>query len=216
MPLYLALLMSSGILAAAPNRRTYTVGVLFMFASGIYSQGAGFHSAAVMFKHPLKLFMDDQPGLVATYPFFSKYYAWQRTTWEHTIAHYLYALGGILISIVVGYAHRHTTDAKGMSSRIDRCMFVLAVVLYALIMGSVAIEFPKGSIVALCLIALGTSVMGTWVVRRDRRWRKAVTWGNRYVLQFYFAAYCGALVIVVAWIAHAGGFVDREDAGITF
>ncbi|TPX58598.1 hypothetical protein PhCBS80983_g03032 [Powellomyces hirtus] len=229
MPLYFALLVESKVFD--DRRQGYIVGTVFMIFAGIYQQGAGFHSASNMFKHPFKEYMDLNPSAVATDPFFADFYYWLRTVWEHGVSHYLYAAGGVLMSMVLAYVYRdvcspqpHTaitmSTARGADDMKwnmgDRVLWGIGALLYGLIIGSVAINFPKGSIVALVLIlAYGAGVVGTFVIRKEGV-RGTFALGRRYVLQWYLTAYTIALIVVIGWIIHAKGFDNREEAGIKF
>ncbi|TPX69266.1 hypothetical protein SpCBS45565_g02605 [Spizellomyces sp. 'palustris'] len=213
MPLYFAVILESGIFSRGSTKEKYLVGTLFMISAAIYQQGAGFHSAANMFKHPFVDFMDENPDLVSQYSFFNDFRTWVRTDWEHGIAHYMYAAGGILMAFVIAYLYRNVHDP--MRSSIDKVLFVAATLVYGLIIGSVAIEFPKGSIVALVLVVVyGFGVIGSFLFRREGKQARRL--GRRYVLQYYLLAYVVAFIIVLGWVAHVRGFGNREDAGIKF
>ncbi|RKO87335.1 hypothetical protein BDK51DRAFT_17426 [Blyttiomyces helicus] len=215
-PLAFALFLESGILDnALTNRGAYGAMLVsfFMFATALYGQGAGFHSAANMFKHPVKDLIDNNPTNpdVET---LTDIYSWMRDTWEHIIAHYMYAVGGILQSFTYAYIFRNIDlGPDGLKSRLDRSLWIAAAVFYGLIVGGVAIEFPKGSIVALLLtIGYGAGVLGTYVWRMGGMF----TWGRRLVLQYFLMAYSLGFVIVIGWIIHAKGFGNREETGMTF
>lgn len=191
------------------------VAILFMISAAIYQQGAGFHSASNMFKHPVADFKDQNPDPVAQYPFITELYVWLRDTWEHIISHYMYAAGGILMSMVIAYVYRDLTDVHGMPSIGDRILWVLAALIYGLTIGSVAIEFPKGPIVALVLVLVyGFGTLGFYLYRKEGR--SAIKFGRRFVIQYYFASYVVGLLVVIAWIGYAGGLHNREEAGIKF
>ncbi|KAJ3298015.1 hypothetical protein HK104_011239 [Borealophlyctis nickersoniae] len=215
LPINFAILYESGIFAGHPSekrREPIVVAALFMIFAAIYQQGAGFHSAANMFKHSVEQFAEDHPEVAAQYPDLKDIYSWMRDTWEHVISHYMYAAGGIATAFVFAYVYRNV-EAPAFDNWKDRTLWILATVLYGLTIGSVAIEFPKGSIVALVLILVyGFGILGTVL------WRKggALVWGRRYVLQYYVMSYIIGLVIVIGWIIYAKGFNNREESGVKF
>ena len=66
----------------------------FAFANALYQQGAGFHSGAILFKNSLESLTWTNPSVTGDI------YFWTRTTWEHAISHYSYALGGVLFALL--------------------------------------------------------------------------------------------------------------------
>ncbi|KAJ3164836.1 hypothetical protein HDU88_005048 [Geranomyces variabilis] len=210
LPIYFALLHSSRVLCTPAG---LNAGIAFLISASIYAQGAAFHSAATMFKHPFKTYMDAHPDLVAADPFFTKFYDWLRTVWEHAVGHYLYATGGILMSVILAWSFRDRTSQPGRWRPATRALWTVSVLAYGLIIGAVAIEFPRGSIVALVLCILSLGGVGTYLVRCEGT-QSCFVLGTRYVLQYYVASYAVALVIVLGWVAHVKGFGNREDAGI--
>ncbi|KAJ3163094.1 hypothetical protein HDU86_002263 [Geranomyces michiganensis] len=209
LPFYFALLHASRVLCKRTGLKT---GILFMLSASIYAQGAAFHSAAVMFKHPFKAYMDANPDLVTTDPFFGEFYYWTRTVWEHAVSHYLYAAGGILMSVILAWSFRHQSEQPGRWRAPTRALWAVSVLAYGLIIGAVAIEFPRGSIVALLLCVAWIAGAGAFLVRQEGK--HAFVLGNRFVVQYYIASYAVALVIVLAWTVHVKGFGNREDSGI--
>jgi len=184
--------------------------MLFMISAAIYQQGAGFHSAANMFKHPVEEVITVHPEAATAYPELKEIYSWMRDLWEHKISHYMYAVGGILISFLQAYVYRHV-NAPRFNNHIDRALWCATTLLYGLIIGSVAIEFPMGSVVALVLILVyGFGILGTFLWRIGGGW----IWGKRYVLQYFVWSYAVGLIIVIAWMIKAKGIGNREDAGV--
>ncbi|KAI8821318.1 uncharacterized protein EV422DRAFT_37713 [Fimicolochytrium jonesii] len=211
-PLMFALVLESGVFATGSRRAQYTISTLFMLAATLYTTGAAFHSAAAMFKHPLADFILTHADLVVAYPFLTDLLLWIRTTWEHNVSHYMYAAGGMCMSFVVAYVYRDVNAHDGFGV-VQRTVWAAAAVIYGLIIGSVAIEFPMGSLVALILIlGYGFGILATFLYRREG-FRGMFRWGRRYVVQYYVMSYCIGLVIVVAWMVHAKGFRNREEIG---
>lgn len=70
--------------------------MLWAIGASIYVQGHGVHLAAALFKHPVEDFMTNHPELMQQPALASELiaiYSYMRDTWEHYIAHYMYALG---------------------------------------------------------------------------------------------------------------------------
>lgn len=178
--------------------------VMFCISAALYQQGAGFHSASNMFKHAVESVRT--PESVAAYPLIEDVYDWIRDLWEHLVSHYMYAGAGILISWVNAYKLRNLVIPKG-PRRNALITWVLAAVVYGLIVGSVAAQFIKGSIVALCLIFVyGFGVLGTFLHTRNDGW----ILGKRIVIQYYLLSYCIALVITIGWMS-VNGLKSRND-----
>ncbi|KAI9009561.1 hypothetical protein BC832DRAFT_551776 [Gaertneriomyces semiglobifer] len=215
LPLYLAILIESRVFAGELSRHTYIVLTLFAISAALYQQGAGFHSASNMFKHPFRDFMDSHPDLVDEYPFFSEFLLWVRNTWQKDISHYMYAAGGTFMAMTFAYVYRDVTDTTAFENRTEKLIWSLSSIIYGLIIGSVAIEFPKGPIVASLLVVLyGLGTLGSFLCVTERS--RAYKLGRRYIVQSYVASYLIALVIIVGWLIYAGGFFNREEAGIKF
>ncbi|KAI9104782.1 hypothetical protein DFS34DRAFT_213072 [Phlyctochytrium arcticum] len=213
MPLYFLVVLESGVFGHPSVSLRYRVGVALMISAAIYQQGAGFHSASNMYKHPLDDFMEKNPDLVATYPFFNEFRDWIRNIWQHDISHYMYALGGILMSMVIAYVYR---NANVVFTGWQRFLWFISVLLYTIIITAIAIEFPKGPLVAYILIGVyGVGTLGTYLLRREG-WKLAFKLGRRYVVQMYLAAYVLAAVLVSTWVGYAKGLKNREEAGIKF
>ncbi|KAJ3052990.1 hypothetical protein HK097_005256 [Rhizophlyctis rosea] len=200
----------SKILNAFDTPEPLIIATLFMVASAIYQQGAGFHSASVMYKHTVEVLVDRHPEITTTYPEINAIYSYIRNLWQHIIAHYMYAIGGILQSFIFAYVYRDVSHPSFDNAK-DRTLWILATILYGLTVGAVAINFPYGSAVALVLILVwGFGFVGgyLWRIGGGR------VWGKRFVLQYYLASYCIGLVIVIGWIIHAKGFKNREETGL--
>ena len=155
-----------------------------------------------MFKHSIDTLRDD-PNAVDAYPIIDDIHSWMRNDWEHLISHYMYAAGGILLSFLFAFLYRDFSVPDGIRSDFKACaIWVSASISYAIVIGSVAIQFIRGSIVALVLIIVyGFGVLGTFLFRYESR---PFLYGSRLVIQFYMMSYAFALVIVVGWMAKNG------------
>ncbi|KAI8803723.1 hypothetical protein BJ742DRAFT_489663 [Cladochytrium replicatum] len=215
LPLVLLILVHSNVFSSAspPNRSTVVFALLFAFGAAIYQQGAAFHSAAAMFKHPVADYVKQNPDS-PDFEYWNDFYVWIRTTWEHVIAHYAYALGGLTHSMSIAYAYRHASlESKSENDSWGfRIVWTLAVLTYGLTVGLVAIEFPLGSVVALVIIVVyGFGVLGGFAWRAASGFRNALKWGTRYVVVHYVLSFAVALVIVIGWMIHAKGIRNREQ-----
>lgn len=194
--------------------------MLFMFASSVYQQGAGFHSAAALFKKPVAQFNRAHPEAVTAYPELNEIYSWIRDYWEHVVSHYMYAAGGIAVSFLQCYVYRkeESFGEPGHWFALNKkqlVLFVVNVILYGLIVGAVAINFPSGSIVALILcIAYGFGILGTYSFRRCKKQGQFVLASLPIVHQFVLA-YAVGLLVVIGWMSRHG-LSNRLDAGVVF
>lgn len=163
-----------------------------------------------MFKHPLKKYLNENVQMWEVRDLHMFYY-WMRDTWEHYISHHIYAAGGLIMAAVHAYAYRKVYLPQGIE-KTDRLLWLLASALYGIIIGAVAIQFPLGSIVAFTfLLAYGFGIVGVYLVRLGR-W---ISWGERFVLQYFLLAYIVGLVIVIGWVILVGGFMhNRKSAGL--
>lgn len=131
---------------------------LFAVCWSIYQQGAGFHSAANLFKNVVEDAIivanstsNGNPAL-GTPVSYLDVYSYLRNEWEHLIAHYMYAAGAIAMSFIYAFIYRDYNPPSSLFKLPERILFGITVFIYTLIIGSVAIEFPSGSIVSLVLI----------------------------------------------------------------
>lgn len=174
--------------------------VAFGLSMALYQQGAGFHSSSNMFKNLVRNTLESTPDVAQI--------IWiMRDEWEHIISHYMYAVGGILLSFIYVFIFKDFSVVK-LSPR-ELSLWILAVLSYGLIIGSVAIQFVKGSIVALALILIwGFGIVGGLLWKRlQRNLFKIIRFP---VLQYYLASYALALVITVGWMAKYGT-KNRDD-----
>ncbi|KAL1917040.1 uncharacterized protein VTP21DRAFT_5238 [Calcarisporiella thermophila] len=184
------------------------IALLFMMSAAIYVQFHGVHTASAMFKHPVEQFNDDHPELVQQFPVLYDIYLWMEDIWEHKIAHYLYAFGGACMIACQLYAYRAQVHQRLTGGQ--TALWGLAVLIYALIVAGVAIEFPGGQIVGLVYSALMAVVIGLYTYLSGGLFTR----GRRLVLQTLLMAYILAFVIVVIYTIAVGGFKNRKSAGL--
>ncbi len=159
--------------------------ILFGISAAIYQQGSGFHSAANMFKHSVEALAKDA-AVVAQYPAIRDVYSWMRDDWEHLIAHYMAAVGGIFLSWVFAYLYRDLTIEDGFKLRKNKAVWGAASISYALLIIGIAVQFIYGSFVALGLILVyGYGVLGYFSFRKRDRF----VIGRRPVIQYYLLSY---------------------------
>lgn len=191
------------------GKKTIVVTFFAVFVA-IYQQGAGFHSAATMFKNSI-VTLKNQDNSTTLFPIITEIYQWQRDTWEHRVAHYIYASGGILLSFLFAFLFQDFGQPEGVSDKIARIVWGLSSLLYGIVIGAVAIQFPSGSIVALVLILVyGFGILGSFMYTKEV---KPLVFGTRIVVQFYILSYAIAFIIVLIWIAINNGdaTVSRND-----
>ncbi|KAJ1344843.1 hypothetical protein BSLG_000358 [Batrachochytrium salamandrivorans] len=188
LPFQFFILLESGIFQRRLNLGNTIAIVVFMVAAALYQQGAGLHTASIMFKHTIQTAVDDADA-GSLLPLLLEIKSWIRDLWEHIISHYMYAIGGIIVSFVNAYVFRHYTVPVEVSrSRLFRLVWVANTFFYGLIVGAVAIQFPKGSIVALCLITIyGFMILGSFLYYRGYLTLNKL--GSLPVLQSYFGSY---------------------------
>lgn len=152
------ILLNSGIFEKPSSYEKYFTIFIFMIAGSIYVQGAGFHSASVMFKHSIGTLQEiKNDDLVQEIAF------WMRNIWEHLISHYMYACGSAFMSFTQLLAYRNHTMSNEIYNYIDSdtnapsydmntitwTIFTIAFLIYGLLIASVAAQFPSGCIVGL-------------------------------------------------------------------
>ncbi len=213
--LHLFILIETGIFAAyfrPATEKSATIQLcIFGFFCALYQQGAGYHSASNMFKHPVEYYMILNRTACASDPQLMDIYQWMRTTWEHYISHYWYAAGNVGMAMVWAWVCRDVYLPHGLGPSRDRALYVAATVSYGIIIGAVAINFPYGSVVcsALCVV-YGLFILGPALYRRGDMF----SWGKRFMLQYFFFSHMLALFICVVWIAAVGGLRNRSEAGV--
>jgi hypothetical protein len=190
--------------------------------------------------------------------------SYMRDLWEHNISHYWYAAGSVGVAAVFAWVYRDVYLPSGLPSRLDRALWVGAALLYGVLIGSVAVQFPSGALVALIfLVVYGFGIVGSALWRRGEVWslirhnilldahhldielncfvlygslfyflafgkffasllvlkfvfsHQVMTWGTRFVLQYFMMAYLLAFAIVIAWIGLTRSvFINRSQANI--
>jgi hypothetical protein len=185
-----------------------------MFGTAMYQQGAGLHTASNMFKNSVEFFntgpLPHTCGPTAQ-SFMQWLFGWMENVWEHSVSHYMYAAGGIWVAIVQTYAYRNVLVREGLTSMVDRGLWLANAVVYGLLIGAVAVDFPSGSIVCLAfLLAYGAGVLGTFAVRSFWHDGTLLSWGKRYVVQYFLMSYMVALLIVIIWMSIYG--TERRGA----
>ena len=149
---------------------------------------------------------------MANSTYVADWYVWTQGLWEHDISHYMYALGFVGQTCVYAWAFCDVRLPQGLPLGVDRGIWVAAILIQGLLIGAVAVEFPLGTIVVgVYLIVYGLGVVGVALYRRG----DAVSWGNRYVLQFYAFSYVFALLLVIIWAGMTGLMTNRSASGIT-
>mmetsp|Transcript_22376 Transcript_22376/g.37425 ORF Transcript_22376/g.37425 Transcript_22376/m.37425 type:complete len:336 (-) Transcript_22376:180-1187(-) len=204
----------------------------FIFGLALYGQGAGFHSAAAMFKNSLETLQNvDDDRLDSLH-----YY--MRTVWEHGVSHYLYAAGLAIMQVAQAWAYRsHTYSLSEQTNTADQRYFFLilglAVLIYAILMVAVILQFPSGTIVGFLFLTLyGCGVIGgyhcyLWRCDHQRKQleqtaeglpnrqelKSILSIGRLPVLNYFLYSYLLALFLLVLWIIVVGGFKSRKEAG---
>ncbi|KAI8329826.1 hypothetical protein BC941DRAFT_463613 [Chlamydoabsidia padenii] len=154
------------------------------------------------------------PDLVAQYSILYQIYSNMRDLWEHIIAHYMYAFGGMIMSWAQLFTFRH--QVHGPLTLGTKVVFMLGSLVYGLLLAGIAIEFPYGLYVGLIYsIVIGLICVLLIIRRRNglRPYGDLFTIAPRMVPQFYLGACIVGLVIVIIWIA-IFGFKNRLDAGV--
>lgn len=187
--------------------------LLWTVGAGMYCQFHGVHTAAALFKHPIQDFNQAHPELVAQYPVLQDMYLNMQTTWEHYIAHYLYAGGAMIMSWVQLFAFRN--QVHGPLPIVTKIVWCLGSIIYGLLLAGVAIEFPQGLIVGLVYtIVIGMICIAMMVFNRKNLPKGGLlTMGRRMVIQFYLGACVLGLLIIIIWIGKYG-LLNRKAAGI--
>ncbi|KAI8148351.1 hypothetical protein BJV82DRAFT_663731 [Fennellomyces sp. T-0311] len=160
--------------------------LVWSIACGIYVQGHGVHLAAALFKHPVQDFILKHNDLLASNPVLLEeldgIYSYMRNLWEHDIAHYMYAFGAALMSWTQIAAF--CDQVHGPLSVPIKVIFCIASLVYGLLIGAIAIDFPAGTIVGLVYtLALGSTciLLITLGRRKDLKYGGLLTLGRRMV-----------------------------------
>ncbi len=200
----------SEIFRREPTKSNIICIFVFFFGAAMYGQGAGFHSAANMFKNSLETIDHDDRDLQDL-----AYY--MRTVWEHIVGHYLYAAGYAIMNACQLFAYKdHKASQLGLTFS-AKALLVLASGVYALLIAGVAANFPSGTIVSfIYLVLYGGGVVGGYVfyVYQYGKEDTVLKFGNRPILHHFLLSYLFALILVIAWICAVGGFRSRSEAGV--
>lgn len=185
--------------------------LIFLLGLGIYGQGAGLHTGATMIKSALKTFDDDT---ITNNGDFEDLLYYVRTTWEHIVSHYLYAVGLVMMHMAQAYAFRECKAPLLGLTKTGKFLMVLCSLALGLLVAATAINFPSGIIVALIYIGLyGFGAVGGYLVHEYSRKgdKTALQFGGRPVVQYFLLSYIWALLIIIAWIIAVGGIKTRSQ-----
>ncbi|RIA92952.1 hypothetical protein C1645_763723 [Glomus cerebriforme] len=183
--------------------------IWFLIGAALYAQGAGLHSTAILAKHSIEDVITSHPEIVQQYPVLNDVLYYFQETLEHTIGHYLYATGFLIITWAQLFAYRRQKH-DGIDSLKGTLWWITGGILFGLLHAFVAIEFPHGSLVILIYLL----IVGIAITLHLYRFKILFTKGRRLVLQSYLIGYTTALVIDLIWIAVVGGFKNRKDTGL--
>jgi hypothetical protein len=114
LPLQLWLLVESKCFLGQSN--PLGVSLVFAFGLAMYQQGAGFHSAAVMFKKSTVTLKSLPAGSfnAAASQIIADTYSWERDMWEHNISHYWYAFGAVVAAAALAWAYKDIELPEGI------------------------------------------------------------------------------------------------------
>jgi hypothetical protein len=191
----------------------------FFIGIGIYSQGAGLHSAATMFKNAVETLPSFSSSSPEADDKIDDLYFYLQTVWEHQVSHYLYAIGLALIHASQAYVYRNVKAPQLGLTRIGKILLFCSSLLLGLLVAGVSIEFPSGIIVGLIYIVLyGIGGIGGFLLLQHRRQVEdkslELSFGHRPVLHHFFFGYVWALLILIAWIIAVDGFKSRNQASL--
>jgi energy-converting hydrogenase Eha subunit A len=110
--------------------------------------------------------------------------------------------------MVFAYSFKDFVLVTGIRERSSRFIWVVASVLYSIIIASVAIQYINGFIIAFCLIGIyGFVILGMTLHRSG----KPFLFGHTIVIQYYLLSYVIALGLIIIYIA-IFGFKNRNDS----
>ncbi len=182
--------------------------VFFGFASVLYIQGAGLHTASNMFKNGFETFMtDDEEN--------EDFYYWLRTIWEHIISHYMYGTGLAIIFILQSYVHTNEIQTDESVLKI-RLMVCLTSIVRGLLIAGACIEFPSGIIVGYIYLGL----VLVWSIYYLSHNETSVMWqeeffktNKRPIFMSFVWSYIIAFIIMIIWCC-IYGVKSRSQAGL--
>ncbi|KAF9192399.1 hypothetical protein BGZ51_005199 [Haplosporangium sp. Z 767] len=225
-----------------------TLAGVFTFFLILYVTGAAIHTAAALFKNTISLFLDQySQGIgLSTHPLtngdgqlsmalaqqLKEGYLLIHDTWEHTISHYMYALGALGMSWCEMVAYSGQILPKGVnlarvghlkkrpsslssqngaavvvgtqvkSSRRLVLLWIVAGILYGCIVAGVSCQYPKGLYVGLAYVGLLLLVLSVYILSTPTRGLFSL--GRHYILQTYVIGGVVAIVIIFIYIAVNG------------
>jgi hypothetical protein len=183
----------------------------FFFGAALYEQGAGFHSAANMFKNGLDTIDYDDTKM-------ADMFYWMRTVWEHIISHYIYAVGYAIMTGVQLYFYREYKSGQHGLTTQNKALLVSTSFVYSLLIAGVAADFPSGILVGLLYLVLyGFITVGGWMFYeyRYKGETKMFTFGSRPIVHHFLLSYVFAFIMILIYIACVGGMKSRSEAGIS-
>ncbi len=182
--------------------------IVFLFGIGLYSQGAGFHSASNMFKNSLESVQQKHDDEVV-----KDLYNWMRNTWEHDVSHYLYATGYALMCGAEAWAYRRHVISSSQIESSTKAVLVAASLSFALLMAGVGVDFPSGIIVVLVYaVVYGLALIGGYIYfHRKNNSTILETLEQMPVLLYFLLSYSFAVILLLIWIAYAGGIYSRSS-----
>jgi len=201
----------SGIVKKELDSKGWILVFTFFFGVALYEQGAGFHSCANMFKNALQTINYDDGEM-------SDFFWWVRTVWEHTIGHYMYAIGYGIMTAVQLYLYKDL-KIENISTfpMLYRCLLFGASLLYALLIAGVSADFPSGVIVGIVyLILYGFCCVGGYVYYEYKYTgdRTILQYQSRPIVHHFLLTYVMAFIFILIYIASVGGLKSRSQAGI--
>lgn len=208
--IHLNILWESGVLSAPRTAGVVACVCIWAFAAAVYEQGAGFHSAACMFKNAMKSIPEANQDDI-----YDDIYWYMKTLWEHLIGHYLYASGYAVMCVCYAWAYRNHTIG-GRLGCTPLSLLLSAALLNGIVIAGVAIDFPSGCLVALLYLCLyGIGALGLYCVSLYRSGgdKNIFHFGRRPVIHYYILSYIIALFLIVLWIIIVGGMKTRSQAG---
>jgi hypothetical protein len=191
------------------NMKWWTLGLFFLGAA-VYEQGAGFHSAANMFKNAVETLpaQDDEVQDLHYY---------MRTVWEHEVSHYLYACGLAVMHATQAYSYKDVASPQLGLTKTGKVLLFFSSLALGLLVAGVAIEFPAGTIVGLIyIIVYGFGCIGGYMFHQHyyKQDKTILVYGRRPILHHFILGYTWALAILIAWICFVGGFKSRSQASV--
>jgi hypothetical protein len=201
------------------SRRTL-LKLIFVIAMGVYVEGHGLHTAATIFKDPVKVAAQNlqQSQGTPTTPPLEEIYSYIRDKWQHVYSHYIYAAGAFVMSLIHMVAHVEQVHAE-LNTRWEWAIFITASILYGLLFAATSINFPGGLTVGFILIALVAVPFSIYLYRSiDEsiekisrvyfgRHRFLFSKGKKLVVQFYLLSYLVSLIVMIIWII-VNGYKD--------